>query len=671
MLIYFKNNIKYSLFLILIIVFMGLFMLFTNIAFADDVNGNLDVDYYDKNTIDLGHKNDNSQNGDLECSKELNTNVDPKSGDVIIKENIILSNTTENNLIIVNNISFKPHLQNIDIDQWEIIDKRNSNIVFRGSLNDVYTSNITLMHSSTPGQKGESTELVVKTKLSGNNALKLANTTPFYIEYSYESQAKTPKAVLTGSTLTFYYDYLSHEQDGLVYKIDEAGNKSWGEVANRINNVNFDISFRDFCPSTCKEWFKDFVNLAKVNNINNLNFSKLKNTDYMFQGCINLDNIDMSSMFPAPNIVESSRFMFVSCIKLNSFNISNWFVSNIKDFKAMFAECSSATNLDVSRWDTSSGTDFSAMFDGCLSLQNVPCENFNVTNATDLSWLFYCCYKLKSVDLSKWKTPNVKNISDMFCYNHELLEIKGLSSLDTSKVTDMSGVFFECFKIKNLDLSSWDTSNVEKMSEALGSDNRGMFTSCYALTTIKASDKFVTTKTKSSSEMFTHCTSLVGGNGTRYSLSFTDKTYARIDLPSRKGYFTAATSSTNNVLDDSSYVIDQSDASSKPDQSDASSSSDQNIDMALGNSVVKFNNFKPANLCLTSGNQAETDCYLSIVEDQSSKEKQSEVQNKENPQAKASSKTGELIPIVVILGCSMVVLFSVVYLARKLYTNRQ
>ena len=63
-----------------------------------------------------------------------------------------------------------------------------------------------------------------------------------------------------------------------------------------------------------------------------------------------------------------------------------------------------------------------------------------------------------------------------------------------------------------------------------------MFYSCRALRTIYVSDSWNTAKVTSSSGMFTNCTSLVGGNGTKYSRSYTDKTYARIDTASAPGY---------------------------------------------------------------------------------------------------------------------------------------
>jgi hypothetical protein len=39
--------------------------------------------------------------------------------------------------------------------------------------------------------------------------------------------------------------------------------------------------------------------------------------------------------------------------------------------------------------------------------------------------------------------------------------------------------------------------------------------------------------------MFSNCLALVGGNGTPYDSTHTDKTYARIDRPGTPGYFTA------------------------------------------------------------------------------------------------------------------------------------
>ncbi len=108
-----------------------------------------------------------------------------------------------------------------------------------------------------------------------------------------------------------------------------------------------------------------------------------------------------------------------------------------------------------------------------------------------------------------------------------------LSKLDTSNITDMNSMFYDCNGLTSIDLSSFDTSNVTNM------DN--MFHRCSTLKTITVSDKFVTDSVESSANMFTGCKALVGGNGTTLALAgnVVDKTYACIDTAQNKGYFTA------------------------------------------------------------------------------------------------------------------------------------
>lgn len=69
---------------------------------------------------------------------------------------------------------------------------------------------------------------------------------------------------------------------------------------------------------------------------------------------------------------------------------------------------------------------------------------------------------------------------------------------------------------------------------------RYMFSGCSSLTTIFASDKFVTNGVTSDSNMFKSCSKLQGGSGTVYDASHTGKEYAHIDGGTENpGYFTA------------------------------------------------------------------------------------------------------------------------------------
>ena len=102
------------------------------------------------------------------------------------------------------------------------------------------------------------------------------------------------------------------------------------------------------------------------------------------------------------------------------------------------------------------------------------------------------------------KDPNISgqinvltSMSSMFS-SCTALTYLDLSSFDTSNVNDMSGMFSSCTALTYLDLSSFDTSNVTSMAN--------MFSICTALTTLDLSS-FDTSRANVSS-MFNNCISL-------------------------------------------------------------------------------------------------------------------------------------------------------------------
>ena len=73
----------------------------------------------------------------------------------------------------------------------------------------------------------------------------------------------------------------------------------------------------------------------------------------------------------------------------------------------------------------------------------------------------------KILSISKWKidTSNVTNINDMF-YECSKLTNLDLSNFNTSKVIDMYGMFYNCTSLTSIDLSSFDTSKVTQINQA-------------------------------------------------------------------------------------------------------------------------------------------------------------------------------------------------------------
>jgi len=67
-----------------------------------------------------------------------------------------------------------------------------------------------------------------------------------------------------------------------------------------------------------------------------------------------------------------------------------------------------------------------------------------------------------------------------------------------------------------------------------------MFGDSNNLETIYVHNDFDISKVIDSSDMFTNCSNLVGGNGTAYNSSNVTATYAKIDRTDVPGYFTQA-----------------------------------------------------------------------------------------------------------------------------------
>ena len=185
------------------------------------------------------------------------------------------------------------------------------------------------------------------------------------------------------------------------------------------------------------------------------------------------------------------------------------------------------TGSNYTDWDT----------DGTKSSVTKVVFNSSFANArptTTFDW-FYGMQKLQSITgMSYLNTSEVTNMSLMFqnCY---LLTSLDLSHFNTSKVTDMGGMFSNATSLTSLDLSSFNTSKVTNMG--------WMFNQCSNLRTIYVGNGWSTAAVTSSTNMFSGCTSLVGGQGTTYNSSNPrDKTYAHIDGgPSNPGYFTRGT----------------------------------------------------------------------------------------------------------------------------------
>ena len=335
-----------------------------------------------------------------------------------------------------------------------------------------------------------------------------------------------------------------------------------------------------------------FGNCSKLTSldVSHFNTSKVTNMSAMFMNC-KLSSLDVSHFNTAK--VTDMRYMFAGGLNLQTIYVGNdWSTAAVTESSDMFTNCynlvgGKGTTYDANHIDktyahidggpsnpgyftdgngprpyacyTPSNTTLTFYYDNQRSSRTGTTYDLNTGNSytgwetdgtysnvtkvvfdpsfadarptTTFGW-FYDMTNLQSITgLNYLNTSEVTNMAWMFTYCENLTSID-VSHFNTSKVTNMKYMFSGCWLLTSLDLSSFNTSKV--------TDMRWMFYGSNNLRTIYVGNGWSTAAVTSSNYMFNGCTSLVGGQGTTYDSSHTDKAYARIDGgPSNPGYFTA------------------------------------------------------------------------------------------------------------------------------------
>ena len=97
---------------------------------------------------------------------------------------------------------------------------------------------------------------------------------------------------------------------------------------------------------------------------------------------------------------------------------------------------------------------------GTSTLQNIKgLAYLNTSEVTDMSGMFRGCHSLKRLNLSNFNTEKVTNMSDMFRRCGSLLAVD-LSGFNTDNVTNMNGMFFGFGTEWPLDISNFNTGKV-------------------------------------------------------------------------------------------------------------------------------------------------------------------------------------------------------------------
>ena len=154
-------------------------------------------------------------------------------------------------------------------------------------------------------------------------------------------------------------------------------------------------------------------------------------------------------------------------------------------------------------------------------------QYLNTSEVTTMRAMFFQCKCEQALDVT-FNTDKVVDINNMFAHSG----FKALNlNLSTGNVKDMCYMFQDCKNLEVLDLTTFNTSNVEDMTS--------MFQDSPNLKTVYVGEGWNVSSVKYYSNMFSGCSSIVGGAGTKYDANNTTKDYAHVDGGSANpGYLT-------------------------------------------------------------------------------------------------------------------------------------
>ncbi len=238
--------------------------------------------------------------------------------------------------------------------------------------------------------------------------------------------------------LTFYFDTLRYERDGITWGIEK---KNWNNcrapawahhwyTPTTVLTAIFDASFRNFRPTTIGQWFGYLESLKSIEGFEHLNTSQVTEMGGMFRGCSSLTALDLSS-FDTSKVTDMSG-MFSGCSSLTALDLSNFDTSKVTEMGGMFRGCSSLPSLDLSSFDTSMLGEMDEMFSGCTALTTLDLSNFDTSMLDYMYEVFLGCSALTTIYCnSSW---NCENSEDMFA---NCTSLRGAVPYDESK-TDAS-----------------------------------------------------------------------------------------------------------------------------------------------------------------------------------------------------------------------------------------
>lgn len=126
----------------------------------------------------------------------------------------------------------------------------------------------------------------------------------------------------------------------------------------------------------------------------------------MFHGFTALETVNFSAAFHTEE-AGSMSYMFSGCENLTQLDLTSVKTENVTDMSGMFSGCEKLESLDLSGFDTAKVTDMSYMFRGCESLKSADLSSFDTRRVWDMTEMFYGCKAMPELSLPSFDVRNV------------------------------------------------------------------------------------------------------------------------------------------------------------------------------------------------------------------------------------------------------------------------
>ena len=244
-----------------------------------------------------------------------------------------------------------------------------------------------------------------------------------------------------------------------TFKLSNVGNLGKWETGNVTNMYGM---------------FDNAESIDGLGNLGNWNVSNVINMGYMFQGAKALSSIGDLSHWKVGNVKDFS-YMFSNAESLKDLgNIDEWDTSQVTDMGHMFYKARSLTNIGkLNKWDTGNVTSMMLMFARASLLSDIGnLDNWNTSRVTNMTDMFGSDSRLTNIgDLSNWDVSHVTDLSDMFVDDSALQNVGNLSRWNIGEVTDATRMFGNAVSLKELDISNWNFSKMERMGDMFARDS--------------------------------------------------------------------------------------------------------------------------------------------------------------------------------------------------------